>query len=188
MRPRIPEKWQYDPLYLLILGHILRSFFICNAHADVNKLDVIWPYSNNWTWTAETNSTNQNSSKIILVTPTQSSIKEKISSNRNLRNDSKFSKCPKIQFFSDNPQTRCKYYFGMPDTDITKIKSWNYVPISATYAICFISIRLTHGVSSLAMYQYSLSLFSWSAKWLGIYFLTSEAWVDRDLLHNTSLS
>ena len=42
--------------------------------------------------------------------------------------------------FSDNQQTRCKYYFGMPDTDITKIKSWNYVPISATYAICLISI------------------------------------------------
>jgi len=43
--------------------------------------------------------------------------------------------------FSDNQQTRCKYYFGMPDTDITKIKSWNFVPISATYAICIISIR-----------------------------------------------
>ena len=28
--------------------------------------------------------------------------------------------------FSDNHQSRCKYYFGMPDTDITKIKSWNF--------------------------------------------------------------
>lgn len=29
--------------------------------------------------------------------------------------------------FSDNHQNRCKYYFGMPDTDITKIKSWNFL-------------------------------------------------------------
>ena len=35
---------------------------------------------------------------------------------------------------------------------------------------------------------YSVSLFSWKAKWLGIYFLISEAWAERDLLHSTSLS
>ena len=140
MRPRIPEKWQYDPLYLLILGHILRSFFICNAHADVNKLDVIWPYSNNWTWTAETNSTNHNSSKIILVTPTQSSIEKNIIESKSTKWFEVFEMYENSDF-SDNQQTRCKYYFGMPDTDITKIKSWNFVPISATYAICFISIR-----------------------------------------------
>ena len=36
--------------------------------------------------------------------------------------------------------------------------------------------------------KYSLILLSWKAKWLGINFLISEVWAERDLLHSTSLS